>query len=311
MTAPPRFRSLRDYVSQIGNVGFWRPHIERILARHGLTGSGRDLEAGFNPTYPTFMYGDLVLKLFGCFPAWRESHRIERRAHALIASDPKIAAPRMLAEGNLCEDPEAHWPYLITERVSGVPWMCAGLPPTEHISVVRDAGRQIKRVHRLRPCNMPESRAWQASEIAAAAMHSSLPSHLIGQVEEYMARLGPFDRVFVHGDLVSNHIFVRNGRLVGIIDWGDATVTDRHYELAKLHLGAFDGNRDLLRAFLEASEWPVAKDFAFKSLGLALYRQATGIAQHHTFDVFHGVPSLERFDGIGTLEDLAVELFAV
>ena len=310
MTALPAFRSLRDYVSRIGNVDFWRPYVEEILGRHGLTCRGQELEAGFNPTYPTFIYSDLVLKLFGYFPSWRESHRIERRAHALIATDPKIAAPRMLAEGNLFEEAEAPWPYLITERVSGVPWMRAGLSTAQQISVARDVGRLIKRVHRLRPRHIPESRAWQASDIAAAARHSSLPSHLIGQIGGFWARLGPFDRVFVHGDLVSNHLYVRKGRLVGIIDWGDATITDRHYELAKLHFGAFSGNRDLLRAFLETSEWPIANDFAIKSLGLALCRQASGISQHHTFDVFHALPSLKRLDGIGTLEDLAVELFA-
>ena len=311
MTAPPVFAALRDYVVQIGSVDFWRPYIDEILARHDLTSGGPKLEAGYNPTYPTFIRGDLVLKLFGHIPVWRQSYWIERRAHALVASDPKIAVPRILAEGNLFENSEAPWPYLITERVSGTPWMCAKLSATQRVSVVRDVGRQIRRVHRLRPCGMPESRDWQASDIARAAMHSSLPSHLIGQVEEYMAWLGPFDCVFVHGDLVGNHIYVQGGRLVGIIDWGDATITDRHYELAKLHLGTFESNKDWLREFLEASEWPAEDDFAFRSLGLALCRQASGIAQHHTFDVFHALPSMKRADGIRTLEDLALALFAV
>lgn len=218
MIAPPAFRALRDYVAQIGNVDFWRPYVDEILARHDLTSRGPKLEAGYNPTYPTFIFGDLVLKLFGHIPAWRQSYWVERHANALIASDPKIAAPRMLAEGNLFENPVAPWPYLITERVSGTPWMCAKLSATQQVSDVRDAGRQIKRVHRLRPRSMPESRDWQASEIARAAMHSSLPRHLISQVEEYMARLGPIDRVFLHGDLAGNHIYVR-----GAASWASLT----------------------------------------------------------------------------------------
>ena len=52
---------------------------------------------------------------------------------------------------------------------------------------------------------------------------SSLPLHLVSQVEDYIAQLGPFDLVFINGDLVANHAYVENGRLVGIIDWGDAT----------------------------------------------------------------------------------------
>jgi hygromycin-B 7''-O-kinase len=67
----------------------------------------------------------------------------------------------------------------------------------------------------------------------------------------------------------------------------------------------------LLREFLNASDWPAGDDFAPKTLGLALYRQAVGLAQHHTFDVFHTLPALLPLQGIDTLDDLATELFAV
>ena len=311
MTAPPAFMSMREYVSRLGDVGFWRPYIAEILARHGLTGTGRNLAAGYNATFPTFVTDNIALKLFGYFGAWHESHRSERAAHALIATDPKIVAPRLLANGSLIENVEADWPYLMSERVSGVPWWRADLSATQDISVAFDVGRQVQRVHRLRSSEETANGTGQASEIVAAARHSSLPSHLIEQIEEYLARLGPFDRVFVHGDLVDNHVYVRNGRLAGIIDWGDATMTDRHYEIAKLYFGAFDCNKDLLRVFLDASEWPVAEDFAFKALGLALRRQASGLAQHFTFDVFHTLFASNRLKGIGTLDDLAIELFAV
>ena len=73
---------------------------------------------------------------------------------------------------------------------------------------------------------------------------------------DYLARLGPFDPVFVNGDMMYRHIFVQGGRLSAIIDWGDAIITDRHYELAKLHLDTFDCDKGLLRALLEASDWP-------------------------------------------------------
>ena len=42
----------------------------------------------------TFLYGDVVVKLFGYFRSWRESHAAERAAQALVATDPEIAAPR-------------------------------------------------------------------------------------------------------------------------------------------------------------------------------------------------------------------------
>jgi aminoglycoside phosphotransferase (APT) family kinase protein len=152
---------------------------------------------------------------------------------------------------------------------------------------------------------------WPALDVAAAAQHSSLPPHLVAQIEDYLARLGLFDRVFVHGDLVANHVYVANGRLAGIIDWGDAVVTDRHYELAKLYFDMFRGDKALLRVFLEASDWPAGDDLARKTLSLALYRQAVGLVQHHTFDVFHTLPALLPLQGVATLAELAAELFAV
>lgn len=103
---------------------------------------------------------------------------------------------------------------------------------------------------------------------------------------------GSFHRVFVHGDLVAAHALVENGRLTGLIDWGDAMVTDRHYELGKLYFEMFRSDKALLRVFLEACDWPTGRDFPRHALGLALHHQALGLAQHHTLDVFEPVAAL-------------------
>ncbi|MBA2631594.1 MAG: phosphotransferase [Chloroflexi bacterium] len=66
----------------------------------------------------------------------------------------------------------------------------------------------------------------------------------------------PVPQVFAHGDLGARQVFVENGRLSGIIDWGDAMVTDRHHELIQLYRDMFDCDKALLRVFLEASDWP-------------------------------------------------------
>ena len=87
-------------------------------------------------------------------------------------------------------------------------------------------------------------------------------------------------------------------------------VIDRLYDLAKLYFGIFNCNKDLLRVFLDASEWPVNEDFAYKTLDLTLHRQALDIVQNHTFDVFNNLSTRIRFDDFSPLDDLAVELFA-
>lgn len=107
------------------------------------------------------------------------------------------------------------------------------------------------------------------------------------------------------------HAFVENGQLTGIINWGDALVTDRHYELIQPHRDLFACDKELLRVFLEACEWPVGPDFARQALGLALHRQAVGLAQHNGMDVFEPIAALLPLRDIGTLDDLARELFAV
>lgn len=120
MTAPPGFASVQEYISRVGDVGYWWPYVAEILERHDLAGAGREPVAGSNATYPTFLYGDVVVKLFGYSRSWRESHSVERAAHVLVATDPEIAAPSLLGDGHLHYDVDAPWPYLITTRMSGV-----------------------------------------------------------------------------------------------------------------------------------------------------------------------------------------------
>ncbi len=311
MVPRPAFGSNKEYISRLGDVGFWRPYVAEILDRHDLVRAGGEPVAGFNPTYPTFLFGDVVVKLFGRSRAWHASYAAESAAHVLVATDPEIAAPELLAEGQLYDDVDAPWPYLVTARMAGVSWREARLPAEQRLSVAVDLGRLVRRVHALPPSSVLKHENRPDLNVAAAAEQSSLPSHLIAQIEDYLAGLGPFDPVFVHGDLTATHAFVENGRLVGIIDWGDATVIDRHYELIQLYRDMFGCDKTLLRAFLDACDWPVGNDFPRQTLGLALYRQAIGLAQHHTMDVFEPIAALLPLREIGTLDDLATELFGL
>ncbi|MFE4540738.1 phosphotransferase family protein [Streptomyces scopuliridis] len=317
MSAPPApaFASLRDYVSRLEDTGFWWPYAAEVLARHGLLDvdarPGPDPVSGVGGTYPTFLYGDVVVKLFGGTGAWRESHTAERAALALVATDPEIAAPRLLGEGRLYDGADASWPYLISTRIHGDAGERAELSAAQQLSLAAELGRGVRRVHALPPAGIATDADWPVLDIADAARRSSLPPHLAARAADYVTRLRPFDRVFVHGDLTLRHTFVEDGRLTGIIDWGDATVTDRHYELCQVHRAVFHCDKALLRAFLDASDWPAGKGFARQALGLALYRQAVGLVQHHSMDVFEPVARVLPLDDIGTLDELATALFDV
>jgi Ser/Thr protein kinase RdoA (MazF antagonist) len=191
----------------------------------------------------------------------------------------------------------------------GTPWVEARPSAVARVEVARDLGRAVARVHRLTADGVARHEDWLTLDVTAAAARSSLPAHLLPQIEDFLARFDSSDRVLVHGDLMDRHVFVDDGRLAGIIDWGDAIETDRHYELAKLHLDLFGGDKALLRAFVTAARWPVPPDFAARALAFALYRQAHGLAQHDRMDVFHKLPSLVDENHVASLDELADALF--
>jgi aminoglycoside phosphotransferase (APT) family kinase protein len=69
---------------------------------------------------------------------------------------------------------------------------------------------------------------------------------LFGDVET----LVDFERALIHADLGPEHLLVRNGRLAGVIDWGDMRVGDRALDYAWLLNGPFadwDVDRELRR----------------------------------------------------------------
>lgn len=311
VSGPPRFASPREYAARRGDVELWRPWVTEILDRHGLGPARREPVSGGHATWPVFLVGDLVVKLFGYVRPWRTSFAAERAALARVAADPGILAPALVAEGRIAEDDAAPWPYLVLTRVAGAPMRGARLSAAQERAVAADLGDQTRRVHALDPSCIPEQAAWPAADVAAAARRSSLPPHLVEQVADYLAGLVPGEPVFVHGDLTRSHAFVEDGRLAGLIDWGDAAVTDRHYELIQAHRDVFDCDRALLRIFLDACDWPIAGDFARRALAFALVRQAVGLAQHRTMDVFEPVAARLPLEEIPTLDALAERLFGV
>ncbi|MFW6174419.1 MAG: phosphotransferase family protein [Chloroflexota bacterium] len=310
-TEGPHFASPEEFAARRGDAVFWRPWLAEVLDRHDLGHRHQQPEAGTGATHPTFVCGDVVVKLFGYSPSWRQAHAAERAAHRALATDPHIAAARLIAVGDLFDDPEAPWPYLITERVQGIAWGEAALSDRERARLAAELGGQIRRTHILSTAGIATHDDWSALETVAANGRSSLPDRLALQINDYLARQRAGDSVFVHGDLMCRHVFVEAGRITGIIDWGDAIAADRHYELAKLHLDLFDCDKHLLRDFLEASDWPASGGFADTAMRQAIERQAHMLAQHGRGDVFHKLPDLIPLHKIESLEGLAMELFAI
>jgi aminoglycoside phosphotransferase (APT) family kinase protein len=69
----------------------------------------------------------------------------------------------------------------------------------------------------------------------------------------------PLEPVFTHGDLQCEHVLVDDdGEITGVIDWGDAGLGDRTYDVASLTCG----NEELLDAVLDGygADVPIDRD---------------------------------------------------
>ncbi|MBX2802921.1 MAG: phosphotransferase [Myxococcales bacterium] len=288
----------------------WRERVCEVLERHWLGPAPATIAAGHNATHPTFLAGEVVVKFFGGTPSWRKAWLAESDGHRRARSDPGLLVPELLATGSLRpEHPHTPWPYLVTARMRGEPWWKAELSTVQRRRVASELGAQLKRVHALPVEGATDVAFWQPGSVVRALERSALPARLRHRVTHYVQSLPEPEPAFVHGDLVQNHCYVAEGRLCGIIDWGDAVVADRAYEIGKLHVHTFDADHTLLRDCLEAMEWEVDDDFPRRVLGRAFERQAVGLVQHRSFDLFHQVAEQVSLHEIHTLEALAMALF--
>jgi aminoglycoside phosphotransferase (APT) family kinase protein len=273
--------------------------VSEVLARHRLPEA--PIEIGAVGSFPTFLVGRHVVKLFGERFFGELCHEVERSLQSLLHAHPEILAPAPVAEGRLfAEDQGWPWPYLVSARLDGIAWHAAALARPEWEHVARQLGQVVRRLHTLPPPPGPTwERDWLA-ELRAGCVErqrrwSVLPPHLVDQIAGYLAPPSP-ERRLIHADLHDHHIFVQGARLVGIIDWGDALLADPYYELPALHLHTFRGDRGLLATFLDGYGWGPGTDFAHRAMTMALI---------YEFNVLDGLSTLFDLHAIGTLAELA------
>ena len=306
------FESDEAYYAKKGEISFWKPYIIELLNKHHLQQSLQNIKPGFNSTYPVFVLDDLVIKFFCHRKNWQQVYQKECAVHQVLAQNQAILAPTIGAHAEEGKGQNA-WAYKISTRIEGDSWLHHEPSREQQIRVFSELGKQLKLIHALPIENALIERFenFDHLDVKSAAQNSSLPKQLIPQIDEFLSKLPAFDSVLVNSDIVFMHIFLHNGHLSGIIDWGDAAITDRHYELGKLCLEV-PGDTVLLNALLEGAEWPVTEHFPHQALGMALYRQAMGLTQHNSFDTFYKLPgAIKDLQKIKTLHELSKFLFKV
>jgi len=283
----------------LGDVAYWSPYVAVVLARHHLPAS--ELEASFAGTFPVFLAGEVVIKLFGPAFDGTESHTAELAMHHLLSGHPEVPAPGLIAHGCLFGD-EPRWPYLVTGRLRGVAIREADLDHSASVSVARQLGEAVGRLHRL-PAPGPVAGRDVLREMRARAADRlrgfGMPGHLAEQVPDYLADALPATSL-VHADITADHVFVDRAGLVGLIDWGDAIIADPYYELVAVYFDAFRGRRPLLAGFLRGYGWDRADDFGRRALQGVLEFQ---------FDALSRISEMVDLTRVTDLDQLAERLF--
>lgn len=308
-----------EYGQRFVDIDFWRPSIDLIAARHGLRIG--DVTMGQPGTFSTFILNrSYVIKLFGAPFDGLQCWQVERQVVSMLdRAGLPIPVPELIADGVLSRDPD--WAYTITPFLEGEPFAerVKGLPERERIRVARDLGVMIRPVHDVViPSGSvfgPDWTNWlsfvdrQTDE--AEQRHRGwniLPEHLLRHVDRYVADYRLPDKVapsLVHSDLHGHHLFgeltERGGWSIrGVIDWGDARVGDRFYDLPALHLGLFHGDKAMLAAFLESYGWGDHRSDAF-------VRKTMIVTLLHEFNVLAKATNME----FASLDQLADAIWRV
>jgi hygromycin-B 7''-O-kinase len=244
----------------------WNRAIKTICRRHGY--SATDLHPYPNGSNVVCGQGQSrIIKLFP--PFLRHQHEAERLALTAVQGKLRVATPEVLAEGTL-ED----WPYLVLTLLPGTPLehLWPELPLSTKVEVMERIGHLMAEVHHLPVSSLsrlePEWQPFLRQQKAQCLdRHRRLwvPKPLLRQLESYLSKaealLPPqFSPVLLTGEYTPENLLLtqQHGQwaLSGLIDFGDAMLGYREYDL--LGPGTFlaAGQPHLLRPLLLGYGYP-------------------------------------------------------
>ncbi len=274
-----QFTSVHDYGRQFTDVNVWRRAVEQVCQRHHLL--AQSIQAGLAGTHPVFLIRNgqpYVIKFYETrFFAGARSYQVERELYQWLPSALPIAIPRLIASGTLEDD--GTWPYIITSVVPGISFgevrQQVSTPDIYALAAV--LGQTLRHLHSIPVETSPflvqlrhEFSQFISRQYDQCVAHhqqwNTLPPHLIAQIPRYLMdheySNDALSYCLIHADLTHDHILceIQDGhwRPAGLIDFGDAWVGDRFYEMVALHLSVFQLDTRLLQTFLTAYTFDAA-----------------------------------------------------
>ncbi|MFC0429306.1 macrolide 2'-phosphotransferase [Kutzneria buriramensis] len=161
-----------------------------------------------------------------------------------ILRAPRRPGEYLKAEGALLDHVRPHLPIAVPDwrihtdtliaypRLPGMPAGGTWLPADDRL------GRSVAVLHALptepiEALGIPvldpdDQRKWLIGRLETAIREFDIPDEKVRRWQDWLAATDrwPQDMVLARGDLHPQHLLVEGGRLVGMIDWADATISD-------------------------------------------------------------------------------------
>ena len=236
------------------DAALWAPAMTELRQRHGLPGPAVPATSGSNVVFA--LGPDHFVKLF--FPEWSREHHAERAALTGVEGRLGVPTPAIVADGEI-----EGWPYLVLTRVPGrdLEEVWPTLDPAQKRDVVLSLGEAIARLGALPPEGFPGG-PWPEFVELCVTRHDArcadlglvVPPELRAHLPRACAApLGP-----IHADLTDNNVLVDEvdgrWRVTGLLDFADARVGPRAYEMIAPGFFLTRGDPALTRALLAGSD---------------------------------------------------------
>lgn len=276
--------SLDAYIECFDQVAFWEPTIRFICNKHFENEVLVQIETcSALGTYPTFVLhlargNALVIKLYhsGFFKGYKAFCK-ELNLFNLWQQQATIQP--YMPEFFGCGDEAPNIYYLFTEYITlphvtvvTVPFLHALATFVSHLHAIPLANAQ----EQLALCNGFAKRLAKQQQNSTQFHKAAqvFPHDLILQMPDYLQHFYSQkyqQAVLLHGDLHKDHTFYEEStNQLKVIDFGDATIASPFVELITLHLGLFEGDKTLLKQFLDLYQWtsktniePQSSEFAY------------------------------------------------
>ena len=312
----PAFASDEDYLAGVTQLEPWRPALDELLAREGITPHG-SVRVATTSAYATFYvppdhYAKIYLKRL----AGHERHAVEIRTLRRLQNEPGLPAPKIVGEGRLGDRGR----YLVMTRLPGkdVESLRASLDEQSMERIVAWSGAFLRRLRDIPIEDQERDEAWDASIARLANMRgtatrglrtrSGLPERLIEQVEGWLPTglelLGTKERLtLTHGAFGPGRVIIdiEAGAFepTGVIDFNASFVTHPMSDFAAAWAGLRSESTTVVDAFMREAAFPEfgAQGFPGRALAWAILQ---GV------DAAYAVPDM---DAIGSLDELAAMVF--